>query len=74
LPAPRDRTQAEKYFARVSNENILPSKWSKAIGIGGWVVGSCTYISLREKEGEGGRKRALADRMNSCCGIYGALC
>lgn len=43
LPAPRDRTQAEKYFARVSNENILPSKWSKAIGIGGWVVGSCKY-------------------------------
>ena len=41
LPPKRDRSQAEKYFARVSNENILPSKWSKVIGIGGWVVGGC---------------------------------
>ncbi|KAI9634847.1 uncharacterized protein MKK02DRAFT_37723 [Dioszegia hungarica] len=46
LPPKRDRSQAEKYFARVSNENILPSKWSKVIGIGGWVVGGFAVVYM----------------------------
>ena len=41
LAEPRSRTQAEKYFARVANENILPTRWHKALGIGGWVMGGC---------------------------------
>nr|ODN91815.1 hypothetical protein L203_01067 [Cryptococcus depauperatus CBS 7841] len=36
------RTQAEKYFARVANENIIPNRLHKALGFGGWVLGSGT--------------------------------
>ncbi|KAK8858869.1 hypothetical protein IAR55_003100 [Kwoniella newhampshirensis] len=48
LDAPRSRTQAEKYFARVANENILPSRMSKMLGVGGWVLGgfACVYMTL----------------------------
>lgn len=41
LPEARSRTQADKYFARVANENVLPGRAHKALGIGGWVLGAC---------------------------------
>ncbi|RXK35761.1 hypothetical protein M231_06947 [Tremella mesenterica] len=48
LPEPQTRSQADKYFARVANENILPNRVHKLIGVGGWVVGIFTmgYMSL----------------------------
>jgi hypothetical protein len=39
LSEPRSRTQADKYFARVANDNILPNRYSKALGFGGWFFG-----------------------------------
>lgn len=39
LADPRSRSQADKYFARVANDNILPSRMSKALGFGGWFFG-----------------------------------
>lgn len=39
LANPRSRSQADKYFARVANDNILPSRMSKALGFGGWFFG-----------------------------------
>ena len=44
LPAQRSRSQAEKYFARVATENVAPGKWSKVLGIGGWVLGACESL------------------------------
>lgn len=44
LPAQRTRSQAEKYFARVASENVAPGRWSKALSIGGWVLGACESI------------------------------
>jgi hypothetical protein len=39
LADPRSRSQAEKYFARVANDNILPIRYTKALGFGGWFFG-----------------------------------
>lgn len=41
VAAVKGRTREEKYFARVANENILPNKLHKGLGIGGWVLGVC---------------------------------
>ena len=51
LSEPRSRTQADKYFARVANDNILPNRYSKALGFGGWFFGggqlALTYESIK---------------------------
>ncbi|OCF75481.1 hypothetical protein I204_04337 [Kwoniella mangroviensis CBS 8886] len=54
LAAPRTRSQAEKYFARVANENVLPTRASKILGVGGWVLGgfACVYMALFVDFGE----------------------
>jgi hypothetical protein len=39
LAEARTRTQADKYFARVANDNILPNRYTKALGFGGWFFG-----------------------------------
>ncbi|WWD18761.1 hypothetical protein CI109_103216 [Kwoniella shandongensis] len=54
LDPPRSRSQAEKYFARVANENALPSRTSKLLGVGGWVLGgfACVYMTLWADFGE----------------------
>ncbi|WWC62972.1 uncharacterized protein I303_105570 [Kwoniella dejecticola CBS 10117] len=54
LAAPRTRTQAEKYFARVANENVLPTRTNKLLGVGGWVLGgfACFYMALFADFGE----------------------
>ena len=44
LAEPRSRTQADKYFARVANDNILPNRYTKAIGFGGWFFGGCELL------------------------------
>lgn len=33
------RSQQEKFFQRVANENILPTRAHKWLGFGGWVLG-----------------------------------
>ncbi|WWC71108.1 uncharacterized protein I206_105061 [Kwoniella pini CBS 10737] len=54
LSAPRTRSQAEKYFARVANENVLPTRANKLLGVGGWVLGgfACFYMALFADFGE----------------------
>ncbi|WVW85059.1 hypothetical protein I302_107095 [Kwoniella bestiolae CBS 10118] len=54
LSAPRTRSQAEKYFARVANENILPTRASKILGVGSWALGgfACFYMALFADFGE----------------------
>ncbi|WRT68103.1 uncharacterized protein IL334_005078 [Kwoniella shivajii] len=54
LSAPRTRSQAEKYFARVANENVLPTRANKLLGVGGWVIGgfACFYMALFADFGE----------------------
>jgi hypothetical protein len=39
IPSPRTQQQADKYFRRVANENVLPSRFNRWLSIGGWVVG-----------------------------------
>lgn len=45
LADPRSRSQADKYFARVANDNILPNRYTKALGFGGWFFGGGTSLS-----------------------------
>ncbi|WWC88335.1 uncharacterized protein L201_003245 [Kwoniella dendrophila CBS 6074] len=54
LSEPRTRSQAEKYFARVANENVLPTRANKLLGVGGWVLGgfACFYMALFADFGE----------------------
>ena len=39
IPSPRTQQQADKYFRRVANENVLPSRFNRWLSIGGWVAG-----------------------------------
>lgn len=42
------RSQQEKYFQRVANENILPTRAHKWLGFGGWIFGgSETFYGKR---------------------------
>ena len=40
------RSQQEKYFQRVANENILPTRAHKWLGFGGWIFGG-SKLKLR---------------------------
>ncbi|WVF68724.1 hypothetical protein IAT40_003496 [Kwoniella sp. CBS 6097] len=58
LPPPRSKLEAERYFAKlgggVQGENILPTRGSKMLGVGGWVLGgfACVYMALYVDFGE----------------------
>ncbi|WVR06635.1 hypothetical protein IAU60_003667 [Kwoniella sp. DSM 27419] len=54
LPPPRSKAQAERYFAQMGGDNILPTRAHKLLGVGGWILGgfSCVYMALYADFGE----------------------
>ncbi|WVQ96254.1 hypothetical protein IAU59_003358 [Kwoniella sp. CBS 9459] len=58
LPPPRSKFEAERYFAKlgggVQGETILPTRGSKMLGVGAWVLGgfACIYMGLYVDFGE----------------------
>jgi hypothetical protein len=36
--------QAERYFAGMKSETVLPGRLHVGLGIGAWLVGACEYL------------------------------
>jgi hypothetical protein len=46
LASPRSQEQADKYFRRVTKENVPPSRLIRWLGVGGWVVGGGEFDAI----------------------------